>query len=267
MRRRVRAVERFRPSALGMFVLVLVGSVVLTIALRAVQTVAQDGLPTPEGPPTPIGRLGGAISIGTEPVPGAPRTPTATVRRQDIPDQASCDVEPRTIDEILKLVPTATPAASTSAAANGPAPSGSSPAPTPSTTPSDRPATAAIVGQVQRTVREMTACGNAGDLLSLWAFFSDAYVSGAAAQQGVLFNRTILTARVRAQTARQDAMPTVSDVRSRGDGSVTAQVTVPLGSPFSVITGQTGVVTCEFILVDGRWQIDRVFSGDGTGGP
>ncbi len=277
--------RRRRLSAIGMFILVLAGSLALTLFLRAVHTVAQDGLPTPEG------RLGGAMSIATQP-PAPPRTPTPTVRRVDVPPASDCDIEPRTIDEILRLVPsrrpgetsappatpvvvsgtpsativtivstTLTPAATATATATN-SPRGATTA-----TPSDQPATAAIVGQIQRSVRELTSCGNAGELLSVWAFFTDDFVTEAASKGGVLFNRTILTARVQAAVDRQDAMPTVSDVRSREDGRVSAQVTVPIGSPFSVITGQTGSVTCEWIQVSGQWRIDRVVAGDGTGGP
>ena len=272
--------RRRRLSALAMFVLVLVGAVALTLGLRAIQTVAQDGLPTPEG------RLGGAISVGTQAPAAEAQTPTPTPRRLDIPAPADCDIEPRTIDDILSLVPgpspspqqvgaIATPQVSTSAAIVAATPAaiatGTMTATATATaapgTPVDRPATAAMVGQIQRAVREMTACGNAGELLSVWAFFTDEFVADAAPRQGNLFNRTILSARVRASVERQDVMPTVSNVRTRTDGRITAQVTVPIGSPFSVITSQTGAVTCEWALDSSRWRIDRVLTGDGTGGP
>lgn len=273
--------RRRRLSALGMFILVLAGSLSLTLVLRAVHTVAQDGLPTPEG------QLGGAVSIATE-APVSARTPTPAARRVDVPSANDCDIEPRTIDGILELVPSQRPGAP-SAPPSTPIVITGSPAATivstvpPTVTPtatstssprgmataarSDRPATAATVGQIQRSVRELTSCGNAGELLRVWAFFTDDFVTEAASKGGVLFNRTILTARVQAAEDRQDAMPTVSDVRSRDDGTASAQVTVPIGSPFSVITGQTGLVTCEWIQVSGQWRIDRVVAGDGTGGP
>jgi len=264
-----------------MFILVLAGSLALTLVLRAVHTVAQDGLPTPEG------QLGGAMSIATQ-APAPVRTPTPTVRRMDIPSASGCDMEPRTIDGILELVPAQRPGASSTPPASPVIVTGSpttsivstvsptviptatatsSPPGAETATPSDRPATAAIVGQIQRSVRELTSCGNAGEPLSVWAFFTDDFVTEAASKGGVLFNQTILTARVEAAVERQDAMPTVSNVRSRDDGRVSAQVTVPIGSPFSVITGQTGLVTCEWIQVSGQWRIDRVVAGDGTGGP
>ncbi|MBA3528276.1 MAG: hypothetical protein H0T91_02990 [Propionibacteriaceae bacterium] len=249
-----------------MFALVIAGTIVLMLGLRAIHTGAQDGLPTPEG------RLGGAISIATQPSAPPVHTPTPLARPQNIPGASECTIDPRTIDGIiaLDLAPTATPRPMSDATPGATAPPVATPTVsnvTMTPTPADRPATAAMVGQIQRTVREMTACGNSGDLLKVWAFFTDDYITTLASEQGAIFNRTILSARVTSQQSRSDAMPTISNVRVLGDGRLSALVTVPLGSPFSVITGEAGVVTCVFEESNGRYRIDQVTPGDGTGGP
>lgn len=249
-----------------MFVLVLAGAMLLTVMLRAFQTGAQEGLPTPEG------RLGGAISIATQPVEAQPRTPTPVARRPDIPDPDECGIEPRTIDGMLALAATPAPDSSPvafTAPATTPSPAATAAPSTaaPAATDAGRPATAAMIGQIQRTVRELVACGNAGDLLRVWAFFTDDFVASEATEQGILFNRTILTARVRAQGERQDAMPTISTVRSFDDGRLSAELTLPPDSPFAFVTGETGEVTCVFAQENGRWRIAEVHASDGTGGP
>ncbi len=253
-----------------MFVLVIVGTLVLLMLLRTVHTVAQDGLPTPEG------QLGGAVSLATEP-PAPERQTPSPVARLDIPDPDLCDVEPRTVEGMLDLVEMGDPPASTPDARN-PAASegGATPAATTIATEtanstvaeviSDRPATAAIVGQIQRTVREIVACGNAGEILSVWAYFSDTFVRSSAALQPALFNSTILTARARAQEPRTDAMPRVTTVRLLSDDRVSAVVTIPTASPFATVANKTGTVTVVFVQEHNSWLVDEIRENDGTGG-
>ncbi len=265
--------RRRRLSAVGMFVVVMFGTLALLVFLRAVHTVAQDGLPTPEG------RLGGAISIATQPLEPALPTPTP-VTRLDIPDPELCDVEPRTVAAMLALVESpvtsestpqeqngvVTTTALTPASADAAEQATATVRPTATAAESDRPATAAIVGQIQRTVREIVACGNAGDLLSVWAYFSDDFVRASAVRQPALFNSTILTARARAQASRTDAMPRVTDVRLLSDDRVSALVTIPTASPFSVVAEKTGTVTVIFAQDNNAWRVDEVRETDGTGG-
>lgn len=262
IRRRKR---RSRISSVGMFLIVIAGTLALLVLLRSMQTVAQVGLPTPEG------QLGGAVSLPTEPPPAEITTPTPVVQL-DIPDPDLCDAEPRTVDGMLALI--ATPAAEQAtpvghpAAAATPA-SGERASPMPATAPSeelDRPATAATVGQIQRTVRKIVACGNAGELLKVWAYFSDDYVRLSAQRQPALFNRTILTARAQAQGPRTDAMPRVSAVREMGDGRVSAIVVIPTASPLSVVANQTGTAVFTFVNERNGWLIDEIRESDGTGG-
>jgi hypothetical protein len=237
-----------------MFLIVMAGTLALLLVLRSVHTVAQEGLPTPEG------RLGGAVSIPTEPPPEEIVTPTPVVQL-DIPDPDLCDIEPRTVDGLLAAIATpmaeATPVTSTPVTQAGA---------TPSPPPADRPVTAAITGQIQRTVREIVACGNAGDLLRVWAYFSDDFVRASASTQPALFNRTILTARAQAQAPRNDAMPRVSSVRVLGDDRVSANVVIPTASPFSTVARETGTVVIIFVHQGSNWLIEEVRESDGTGG-
>jgi hypothetical protein len=235
-----------------MFVVVMAGTLLLLVLLRSVHTVAQDGLPTPEG------RLGGAVSLDTPEPADDPPTPTVVAPRIDIPDPDLCDVEPRTVEGMLALI--ATPIA------QQPTPTASPTEATATETVTDQPATAAIIGQIQRTVREVVACGNAGDLLRVWAYFSDDFVRASAASQPALFNSTILTARARAQEPRTDAMPKVTSVRLLPDDRVSAVVAIPTASPMAVVANQSGTVTLVFVQVDNHWLIDEVREGDGTGG-
>jgi hypothetical protein len=236
-----------------MFLVVMGGTLALLVILRSVHTVAQEGLPTPEG------RLGGAVSIPTEPPPEEIVTPTPVVQL-DIPDPDLCDIEPRTIDGMLALIATpapATPVVGTPATAAGTSPSSEE---------GDRPATAAVIGQIQRTVREIVACGNAGDLLRVWAFFSDDFVRASAARQPALFNSTILTARAQAEEPRTDAMPRVSSVRLLSDDRVSAVVVIPTASPFSTVARRSGTVVLIFVDERTGWLVDEVRESDGTGG-
>jgi hypothetical protein len=237
-----------------MFLIVIAGTLALPLVLRSVHTDAQVGLPTPEG------RLGGAVSIPTEPPPEEVVTPTPVVQT-DIPDPDLCDVEPRSVDGMLALLATpaavATPEVRTPGAAAGASPTPDEP---------NQPATAEIIGQIQRTVREIVACGNAGDLLRVWAFFTDDFVRASASSQPALFNRTILTARAQAQDPRTDAMPRVSSVRLLSDDRVSANVVIPAASPFSTVARDTGTVVVIFVHQSSGWLIDEVRESDGTGG-
>lgn len=238
---------------MGMFIVVMVGTLVLLLLLRSVHTVAQVGLPTPEG------QLGGAVSIPTETAVPETRTPTSVVRL-DIPDPDLCDAEPRTVQGMLELIEGggASPVASAAATAAATM--------TMAEVVADRPATAAIVGQIQRTVREIVACGNAGELLRVWAYFSDDFVRTSAARQPALFNSTILTARAQAQEPRTDAMPRVTTVLLLPDDRVSAIVTIPTASPFAIVANRTGTVTAIFVQVNNAWLIDEIRDSDGTGG-
>jgi hypothetical protein len=239
-----------------MFIVVMVGTLVLLVLLRTVHTVAQDGLPTPEG------QLGGAVPLETPAPAEVPRTATV-VARLDTPDPDLCDVEPRTIDGMLALIATPTAQQATPSAVE---PSATPDDATATDATTDRPASAAIIGQIQRTVREIVACGNAGDLLRVWAFFSDNFVRSSAANQPALFNSTILTARARAQTPRTDAMPKVTSVLLLSDDRVSAVVAIPTASPMSIVANESGTVTLVFVQVDDHWLIDEVRESDGTGG-
>lgn len=294
-------IVRRRLTGMGTFLVVIAFSVLLTAALRAVHTEAQDGLPTPEG------QLGGSVSLSTRPAIEILRTPPPRLSR--IPNPSECQIEPRTIDGMLALagapIPpaprqnsAATPAAAmpappsaalpplpTSATApNGatqdvapantiavstvpPAAAIASPLPTATALPDAKPATVAMIGQIKRTVRELVACGNAGDLLRIWAFFTDDFVRGVAADQGALFNGTVLLARSRAQLDRRDPMPSIGDEENLGDGRLSARVTVPAGSPIDTVASRAGVVEVIFIQENGRWRIDEISGNDGTGGP
>lgn len=270
------------PSA-GIFCFVVLAALLGVFALRGIQTRAQSGLPTPQGPPTvtPRGQLGGAVALPTKTPIGVVRTPTA----QPTPalGAADCLVQPRTIDELLALAPGAVGAPSpsptqvresdTAAASLGStATSSAIPTSTESVGLASTPtagvrSTSTTVSEIQATARGLIACSNAGRLLSVWAYFSDGFVTRVAEEQGALFNATVLEATARSQSTRQDQVPTVSNVRILSDGRVSARLALPANSAAAQVAGASGPVTIVFVLQDGIWLIDEVSPGVGAVGP
>lgn len=221
------------------------------------------------------------MALPTKTPVGAVRTPTA--RPTPALGATECLVQPRTIDELLALAPGAVGAPSpsptqdrvsdTAAVSLGStATTDAAPTSTESVGLARTPTPGAgsistTVSAVQATVRGLIACSNAGRLLSVWAYFSDGFVTRAAEEQGALFNATVLEATARSQSARQDQVPTVSNVRVLSDGRVSTRLALPASSAAAQVAGASGPVTVTFVFQEGIWLIDEVSAGVGVVGP
>ena len=165
-------------------------------------------------------------------------TPVAT------PMAAVCDVERRDVDELIALIRSAPPPAQ---------PAGSE------RLPARQPADAETVAEIERTVRSLEACMNAGDELLFSSFLSDRMLNRPVSDELAAVFETELRA-----LAAATPIPLPTDARASilgpwnvqrlADGRVLAGANLlpedDRGGPFVV----TALV---FVKQDGRWLLDE----------
>lgn len=167
-------------------------------------------------------------------------------------DPAACQVTPRAIPlyEALALLPAGTPS-----------PDEDPPDP-PATVPTGQPADEATVAAVSATMREYTACLNAGDYRRLFALVTDDYLRGFFATVAEIANAfrappalAVLTFTAGSPLPRAEqvwiTVESIENVRVLADGRVGAIVVVrdPTRDPEI----STGVALFE--QVEGRWLL------------
>lgn len=168
------------------------------------------------------------------------------------PDPAECQVAPRTVDVLVVLV--ATPAAGAATPLAG------------SATAADltgEPADAETVAAVTATVREIVACGNAGESFAVLALYTDGLVRRLVPPDAeALANAAAIPATPRA-TLNRLAMAAVRDVQMLPDSRVSAIVEVGAIAALDTVTPDRLI----FALENGRYRVDEVIAGGAAGTP
>lgn len=202
---------------------------------------AQDVLPTPRG------QLGGAPSLDT-PVAG-PDQPVTEETDLVVPDPSECRVEPRTIEEVQAIA--ADPGEPDELTASDVLDLlGADPQSVP----------AAVALQMELTVREAVACSNAGEVLRLWALFTDDYLRRGFARSAEPMDAADLESLATPQAGRGDAMPELVGFWQLGDGRTVAWVRPVDDRPITALTPEPGELVVVFALVEGEYRIDENFS-------
>ena len=121
--------------------------------------------------------------------------------------------------------------------------------------PSGAPADAATTEAVAAVVRQLIACGNAGELVRLFALISDALLRSFFA--GAELPTEAELAQEMATPPVPDAEPTAPALR---DARVLADGRVGIVLVGDTLTDEEGPSTVMFILVNagGRWLLDAV---------
>jgi hypothetical protein len=155
------------------------------------------------------------------------------------PTPAECQIAPRSEAEIAALAatPVATPAAAEPAAL-----------------PEGEAADAATIAEIMRTLREVIACSQAGDLGRLLALYTSEYITrevlAAEPLPIVPGHRPAGTPQPPSPPAVIDLTPVILEARRLPDGRVAALVTIAEpGSPVDVVW---------FQHVGDRWLIDEI---------
>jgi ketosteroid isomerase-like protein len=163
---------------------------------------------------------------------------------------ASCVTEPVSLDELQAI--SATPLAATPAPAASPAAE---------QMPAGEPADEATTEAVTATVRELTACINAGDFLRVLALYDDDFVRTALGGQPATQQMYDQLARITAREPGQEiAILEVGEVRILEDGRAAVLVTGDdLADP-----GPSSTTLFYLVEVDGRWLVDE-FGEDAEG--
>lgn len=164
-----------------------------------------------------------------------------------VPEPAECQVSPRTADELLALA--ATPTAAASPVAVRPA--------------TGEPADAATVAAVTATVREIVACGNAGESFAVLALYTDALVRRLIApglETGAEIAEPAATPR---PVASRLALVAVRDVTVLEDGRVSAIVEVASIAAIDEVLPDLLIFARE----EGRYRVDDVIAGGEVGTP
>ena len=168
------------------------------------------------------------------------------------PDPAECLVAPREVDDLTALVATpaagaATPLAESMSGATQPG----------------EPADAETVASVTATVREIVACGNAGESFAVLALYTDELVRRLVPPDaGALADTAAIPATPRA-TLNRLALAAVRDVQMLPDGRVSAIVEVGAIAALDTVTPDRLIFARE----NGRYRVDEVIAGDTAGTP
>jgi hypothetical protein len=156
------------------------------------------------------------------------------------PDPASCRIEPRTVDDLLRFL--ATPVAG-------------DPAATPGAMPEGEPADAEVVSGVTVTLEEIYACYNANAFLRVFAFYTDGYLSRSLTAADINPEALSLFATPIAPQAPNERISiSVESVVVLADGRVAAYVVTrsPLGD------GADSPAWYIFVEKDGAYWVDDV---------
>lgn len=130
------------------------------------------------------------------------------------PDPLDCRIEPRTVDELIALIP-----------ADGSTPVPAAASPTPFVAPDGEPADAASAAGVTATAEELFACINANDFLRVFALFTDAYLQRSIAVEGVTEEGLgFLAADLEPRSPEEWDAVSVRDIRVLPDGRIGAFV-------------------------------------------
>jgi hypothetical protein len=193
------------------------------------------------------------VTAAQESTPGAlPRTP----------DPAECQVEPRSLDDMLSL--TGTPVAGTPAADEALEEEAVLPASPIAGLPiQGEPADEATVAAIEETVNEVLACFNAGDFLRAFALFSDDLIGtfGPIPEEEIPF---IEATPVAVAEEEQLTLVDISEVRTLDDGRVSAVVIVD--DPTTPVEGGEAALIV-FVQQDDRWLIDEFIEIPAVGTP
>jgi hypothetical protein len=170
------------------------------------------------------------------------------------PDPAECVIEPRSMDDIVRIVGTPLPGA----AAPSSAPAAS---PAPFATPPGEPADTETADEVIATLHQVFACTNGGELLRVYALFTEDFVRE-------FFAQTPLTADVIAfLAAPPQPLPEDQQRIIRGFGGVQiladgrAGVMIVLDEPDDPRREEPDYAILE--QVNGRWLVDEIHEDAG----
>jgi hypothetical protein len=170
------------------------------------------------------------------------------------PDPAECVIEPRSMDDIVRIVGTPVPGMDASV----PAPAAS---PAPFVIPRGEPADTETADEVIATLHQVFACTNGGELLRVYALFTEDFVRE-------FFAQTPLTADVIAfLAATPQPLPKEQQRIIRGFGSVQiladgrAGVMIVLDEPDDPRREEPDYAILE--QVDGRWLVDEIHENAG----
>jgi copper transport protein len=165
---------------------------------------------------------------------------------RDAPGPELCTIAPRTLDEI-------------SALAEKPAP----PEPPNATETGGEPADDATRTAIETTSRELVACSNSADILRRLALYSDDRLRFAYPDGPTRALEAIAKSPLPLSLAERVALVSVDDVRTLGDGRVSAKVTVENPAnhshdPTAIAAGsQQEVARLIFVKEAGRWRVDE----------
>ncbi len=138
-------------------------------------------------------------------------------------DSALCVVEPMSVDDLVALIPTGTPAPRTNTGADFVPPTGT-------------PADAETATAVSEFVYELSACNQAGNILAVFALQSDAYTKGTLSRMGMTEAQVqqLVGTGDPVNTGNQN-VTTINDIVVLDDGRIGVAVT-------EVVTNPSGLV-------------------------
>jgi hypothetical protein len=171
------------------------------------------------------------------------------------PDPADCQVEPRTVEDLMAFVVTPQSGAASPVSAEA--------TPATASIPGGEPADAEVVAGVTATATELYACYNANAFLQVFALFTDDSMARSFVAEGITAEGVKLLGTPIPPQAKEDWMSVaVWDVRVRPDGRIGAFLVSrnPMGG--DAISTDYSI----FVERDGRYLIDEVVLNVEMGG-
>ena len=165
---------------------------------------------------------------------------------RNAPGPEACTVAPRTLDEITELAKSAAP-----------------PEPPNATEPDGKPADQETVAGITRTVEEMVACSNAGDILRRLAVYSDNRIRYAYPDGPTPALQAMAVNPIPVQPFERVAVTAIENVTTLPDGRVSARVVVdnPASHSHDPNVSQAAVqqeaARLIFVQEDGNWRVDE----------